>query len=176
MENSLGVKVGRQQSARKRKKKKKKKKNSCQRDILRTVSIHPQWSWQRESVQPLRVSLVGDYFLYSRDLEYVIQVWQRWEKLGAGHSSGSKGRALFGVKGSSTLLFLVNKQSLCIPYDPVNEQIIMLHYSDLERVSWPSCGIPWSCSHHSKRHKSVQVWIRMDKHCIHGTHWLCFSS
>ena len=76
MESSLGVKVVRNnyQPENAKKKKKKKEKNSCHRDILHTVSIHSQWSWQRESVQPLRASLVGDYFLYSRDLEYVIQV------------------------------------------------------------------------------------------------------
>ena len=94
MENSLGVKVVRN-NYQPENAKKKEEKNSCHRDILRTVSIHPQWSWQRESVQPLRASLVGDYFFYSRDLEYVIQEWKRREKLGAGHSSGSKGRALF---------------------------------------------------------------------------------
>ena len=169
MENSLGVKVVRNNYQPENAKKKNKKKKEF---VSKGYSPHCFHTYPMELTKRICSTIKGFFSWWL----FPLLSWPWICDSGVTALGEIRCWSLFGVKGSSTLLFLVNKQSLCIPYDPVNEQIIMLHYSDLERVSWPSCGIPWSCSHHSKRHKSVQVWIRMDKHCIHGTHWLCFSS
>ena len=55
------------------------------------LSIHFLRCWKGEFVQQSIAYLVGDHFLYSHDLKWIIQQYYCKEKLDAGHSECLKG-------------------------------------------------------------------------------------